>query len=47
MKNRWLLPLIKDSHSANCGVYGYRRIHLDLWELDESVDNQSYIIPIR
>ena len=37
LEDRRLLPLIKDSHSASCGVYGYRRIHLDLCELGESV----------
>lgn len=30
-----LLPLIRASHAASHGVYGYRRIHLDLREMGE------------
>tara|TARA_Y100000589_G_scaffold310082_1_gene328112 strand:- start:467 stop:895 length:429 start_codon:yes stop_codon:yes gene_type:complete len=43
LEDRRLLPLIKDSHSANCGVYGYRRIHLDLCELGESVSKNRVL----
>lgn len=32
-----ILKLIRDSYGASHGVYGYRRIHLDLRELGESV----------
>lgn len=31
-----LLPLIRASHAASGGVYGYRRVHLDLLELGET-----------
>ena len=31
-----LLPLIRSSYAASGGVYGYRRVHLDLLELGET-----------
>lgn len=31
-----LLPLIRASHAASFGVYGYRRVHLDLREMGET-----------
>lgn len=36
IEDRRLLPLIHASHAASHGVYGYRRIHLDLREMGES-----------
>ncbi len=34
--NQRLLMLIRDSHSLNGGVYGYRRVHGDLNEIGET-----------
>jgi len=35
IEDQRLLPLIRASHAASHGVYGYRRIHLDLREIGE------------
>lgn len=35
IEDQRLLPLIRASHAASFGVYGYRRIHLDLREMGE------------
>jgi putative transposase len=35
IEDQRLLPLIRASHAASHGVYGYRRIHLDLREMGE------------
>lgn len=40
-----LLKVIKDSYHASNGVYGYRRIHLDLKELGETV-GQNRVLKI-
>ncbi len=36
IEDRRLLPLVRSSYAASGGVYGYRRVHLDLRELGES-----------
>lgn len=36
IEDQRLLPLIRASHAASRGVYGYRRVHLDLLEMGES-----------
>lgn len=36
LEDERLLPIIRASHAASGGVYGYRRVHLDLRETGES-----------
>jgi putative transposase len=36
IEDQRLLPLIRASYAASHGVYGYRRVHLDLLELGET-----------
>ena len=36
IEDQLLLPLVRASYAASSGVYGYRRVHLDLREMGES-----------
>ena len=38
IEDKRLLQLIRSSYDASCGIYGYRRITLDLKELGESCE---------